>query len=135
MNLAPFFFASPLIQIHIIFALLAFFLGGYQLYAKKGGDKHRLRGRVWVLFLAGTALTSFFIRPGGSFAMPFMPFFSYIHLLSLLTLISLFFAIKAAREGKIRFHKIMMLNLYFMALVLTGFFTLAPGRIMHRIFF
>ena len=61
--------------------------------------------------------------------------FSPIHLLSFLTLITLWFAVKAARTGNIKRHEKIMKMLFFLALILTGLFTLVPGRVMHTVFF
>jgi uncharacterized membrane protein len=38
-----------------------------------------------------------------------------------------------ARAGKIRAHRRAMILLFWLALVLTGLFTFAPGRIMHQV--
>ena len=54
--------------------------------------------------------------------------FSPIHLLSALTLASLWYAIRAARRGDIKWHRQTMV-----ALILTGFFTFWPGRVMYQV--
>ena len=54
-----------------------------------------------------------------------------IHLLSVLTLASLWHAIRAARRGDIKWHRQTMVALFWMALILTGFFTFWPGRVMY----
>ena len=59
--------------------------------------------------------------------------FSPIHLLSAITLVSLWHAIRAARRGDIRRHRKTMVALFWMALILTGFFTFWPGRVMHQV--
>lgn len=59
--------------------------------------------------------------------------FSPIHLLSLWTLGSLVFAVTMARRGNLRAHRRTMQSLFFLALVVTGLFTLVPGRVMHTI--
>ena len=61
--------------------------------------------------------------------------YSPIHLLSLWTLISLGLAIYFAKAGKIKRHQQIMIALYGFGLILTGFFTLMPGRVMHHIIF
>ena len=59
--------------------------------------------------------------------------YSPIHLLSLLTIFILGLAIYYVRIGNIKRHKQTMTALYFFALIVAGFFTLMPGRIMHQI--
>ena len=61
--------------------------------------------------------------------------YSPIHLLSLWTIFSLGLAIYFVRVGNIKRHKQVMIALYGFALILTGFFTLMPGRVMHQIVF
>jgi uncharacterized membrane protein len=61
--------------------------------------------------------------------------FSPIHLLSIWTLFSLVMAVYHARQGNIRQHKIWMVLLYILALLVTGVFTLWPGRVMHGVLF
>lgn len=115
---------------HAMFALTALGLGFLQLVMPKGTRLHRLIGYVWALLMAGTAITALFIheiRVWGAF--------SPIHLLIPVTLISLWLAISAARQGNIERHRKIMLLLFFLALVVTGFFTLLPGRVMYAVFF
>ena len=61
--------------------------------------------------------------------------FSAIHLLSLLVLGTLAYSILAARRGNVRAHRNAMVQLYVLALLLTGAFTLIPGRTMHAVMF
>lgn len=60
--------------------------------------------------------------------------FSPIHVLIPVVLISLWLGVHAARQGNIRRHRNIMRMLFFLALLLTGFFTLLPGRVMYRVF-
>ena len=116
------------IPLHAIMAMIAIILGGIQLSMKKGGAIHKLLGRIWVGLMLIVAITSFFIheiRLWGAY--------SPIHLLSLWTIFILGVGIYYARVGNIKRHKQVMITLYFFALILTGFFTLMPGRVMHQI--
>jgi uncharacterized membrane protein len=61
--------------------------------------------------------------------------FSAIHLLSIVVLFYLFSGIRAARRGEISKHKHQMSQLYLLALLITGAFTLLPGRTMHAVMF
>jgi uncharacterized membrane protein len=61
--------------------------------------------------------------------------FSPIHVLSLWTLFSLAYATHLARRGRIKQHRSWMIALYGLALIVTGVFTLWPGRVMHDLLF
>ena len=60
---------------------------------------------------------------------------SPIHLLSLITLVMLWRAMRAARAGRTVAHGRAMTTLFALALIVTGFFTLWPGRTMHAVIF
>ena len=111
-------------------ALAALGLGAAQLLSPKGTTLHRALGYLWVTLMAGVALSSFFIHE-----IRLVGLFSPIHLLSIFTLFSLGWAIYAARQGDVVRHRIIMLSLFFFALVVTGAFTLLPGRIMNAVLF
>lgn len=115
---------------HAIMASIAFALGALQLALPKGTTLHRINGYVWVVLMIGVALSSVFIH-----TIKLVGPFSPIHLLVPVVFVSLWFSIKAARQGDIKRHKRIMLYLYFLALVLTGAFTLLPGRVMHNVVF
>ena len=130
MNWAALTGAPPVIQAHAYAAFAAIALGGVQLALPKGTARHRVLGFSWaalMLFLAGSSLFIHTIRTLG----PFSP----IHGLSLFTLVMVPLAVLAARRGDIGAHRRAMLSLYALALIVTGFFTLWPGRIMHRVVF
>lgn len=122
--------AAQPIPLHAVAAFLAALLGGVQLWRHKGGTGHRWLGRLWVLLMAMVAGSSFFISEIQVWGR-----FSPIHLLSVFTLAVLVFAVHAARNGKIDRHQRAMRYLFFLALILTGGFTLLPGRIMHQVLF
>lgn len=110
--------------------MAAFVLGLVQLLGRKGTGLHRALGWAWVVGMALTALTSFWIHTICTFNS-----FSLIHLLSLYTLISLPVAVRHARQHHVSEHRKVMLSLFFFALVVAGFFTLWPNRIMHDVVF
>ena len=116
------------IPLHAIMAMIAIILGGIQLSMKKGGAIHKFLGRIWVGLMLIVAITSFFIHKTKMWGD-----YSPIHLLSLWTIFSLGLGIYFVRVGNIKRHKQVMIGLYFFALILTGFFTLMPGRVMHQI--
>ena len=130
MNLDAFANAPWIIQVHIVVALAAIALGAIQFARPKGTAPHRLLGRVWVAAMAVLAFSGFFIheiRLWGAY--------SPIHLLSAATLALLVLAVWTARSGRIERHRRMMKGLYIYALLVTGAFTLWPGRLMHQIVF
>ena len=116
------------IPLHAIMAMIAIILGGIQLSMKKGGAIHKFLGRIWVGIMMIVAITSFFIHE-----IKLWGAYSPIHLLSLWTIFILGVGIYYARVGNIKRHKQVMIATYFFALVLTGFFTLMPRRVMHQI--
>lgn len=130
MSLAPLWGSGWITVLHALTALFAVVLGGIQLATRKGTTRHRYSGRLWVGIMALVALSSFGIN---EFRM--LGPFSVIHLLSLLVLYSLWQSIRAVRNGDIALHRKIMVQLYVLALVLTGAFTMFPGRVFYRVFF
>ena len=118
------------IPLHAIVAMIAIILGGFQLIVKKGGILHRILGRVWLGLMLIVAFSSFFIHK-----IELWGAYSPIHLLSLWTIFSVGLAVYYVRVGNIRRHKQVMIAFYWLALILTGFFTLLPGRVMHQVLF
>lgn len=118
------------IPLHAIAAMVAICLGGVQLSLKKGGVVHKSLGYMWVGLMLLVALSSFFIHE-----IKLWGAYSPIHLLSFWTIISLGMAIYFVRVGNIKRHKQIMIALYVFALILTGLFTLMPGRVMYQIAF
>jgi len=130
MNWQPLFDAGPVVYGHAFAAFAAISVGALQLLLPKGTTLHRGIGYLWVALISGVALSSFFIHDLRMFGP-----FSLIHLVSAFTLYSVFTTVSAARRGYIAEHKRGMVQLYALAMVLTGAFTLLPGRIMHSVIF
>ena len=130
MHLSALTTASPVIQAHAYAAFAAIGLGAAQLAAPKGTAPHRLVGWIWAALMLAVVLTSFFIHTIRTIG-PFSP----IHFLSLFTLITVPLAVFAARRGRAAQHRTAMILIYALALIVTGFFTLWPGRIMHEVVF
>jgi uncharacterized membrane protein len=122
--------ASPIIQAHAYAAFAAIGLGAVQFALPKGTSAHRTLGRSFVALMLAVAGSSMFIHTIRTFGP-----FSAIHLLSIFTLGVVPLAVLAARRGRIGDHARAMRLIYGLALILTGFFTLWPGRIMHRVVF
>ena len=121
--------AKP-IPSHAIAAMLAVILGAIQFMREKGTSGHKALGWAWMLLMLYVSVSSFFISE-----IQLWGAFSPIHLLSIWTLFSLVMAVYHARQGNIRQHKIWMVLLYILALLVTGVFTLWPGRVMHGVLF
>lgn len=95
------------IPAHAAVATIALTLGAYNLLRKRKGDRsHRVVGRVWVITMYATIISSFFIRelrPGQ---------FSWIHGLSVFTFITLTIALWAAMTGRVSTHRNFMTGSY-----------------------
>ena len=124
--------SPPAIQIHVAAALTALAIGIVLLIGVKGNRLHRTLGWTWVMAMATTAVSSFFIHrlnPGGPGG------FSLIHLLSGWTVIALPMAVHAARRHRIADHRRAMTGMFVGGLIVAGAFTFLPGRLMWAIFF
>jgi len=130
MSFAPLWAEASPIPLHAILAMIAVLLGIAQMAAPKGTMLHKITGRLWVGAMAIVAISSFFI-----YELRMLGPLSPIHILSVLTLYSLFVAVRAARQGNIAQHRMIMRYLFWLGLVITGWFTLLPGRTMYAVFF
>ena len=100
MNLDALFTAPQPIPFHVLSAAGAIGLGAAQLGMRKGGNVHRLMGRLWLVLMA---------------------------------LVAIGLTVYFARCGNIKRHRQSATVFYWLALTLTGFFTLLPGRIMFEV--
>lgn len=126
----PLLDTTPVILWHTVAALVALVLGAVQFALPKGSILHRGLGWAWVLLMVAVAGTSFFIH-----TLPVWGIWSPIHLLSLLVLATVPLAVVHARQHRVAAHRKAMTQLYLLALVGAGLFTLWPGRIMHQVLF
>lgn len=123
---------SWVIPVHAAAATVSLLLGAYNLRHRPKGDRtHRRVGRVWMIAMYFTVLSSFLIRelrPGH---------FSWIHGLSVFTFATLTVGLWAARAGRVRLHRQFITGSY---LGLVGAFMGAvvvpvrhiPQWILHR---
>lgn len=118
------------IPFHAYTAFLAIIIGGIQLTLPKGTKVHKYIGYSWIILILMVSISSFWIH-----TIKTISIFSPIHLLSVYTIFSVFHAINSARRGDIKRHKQTMQLIYVLALIITGFFTLLPGRTMNAVFF
>ena len=130
MTLVPLLDAPLTIQLHAAAAAGALALSAHQLLGPKGGPAHRVLGALRAALMMGVAVSSFWIGTIRQFGA-----FSLLHLLSLLTIVMVPAALWAAHRHDAVRHRRIMLNLFWMALVGAGAFTLAPGRVMHAAVF
>jgi len=130
MNTAVLFQAVPPIPAHALAAALAIPVGVAQFLMPKGTSLHRLVGYFWVALMVFVAASGFFIHEIRLWGL-----FSPIHLLSVMTLYFLWKSVAYARNGQIEKHLVMMVATYILALIITGGFTLLPGRVMHEVMF
>ena len=131
MNFSALTFASPAIITHLLFAILAFGLGGLQLVSTKGTRTHRWLGYLWVLAMVVICVTSFSIKE----VMPIGMFGGYspIHLLSIFVLVQLARGIYFAKKRDIKRHRQCMLYTYIGGLLIAGIFTFMPGRLLFKV--
>lgn len=118
------------IPLHAYIAFLAIIIGGIQLTLPKGTKVHKYIGYCWIILILIVSISSFWIH-----TIKTISIFSPIHLLSVYTIFSVFHAIHLARRGDIKRHQQTMKLIYVLALIITGFFTLLPGRAMNAVFF
>lgn len=113
----------PTIIVHATAASAALVLGMVLLARRKGSPSHRALGWLWVLLMTLVATTSFLI---------YREQWSWIHALSVWSLISIVYGVRMARNRQVKAHRYTMIALFAGALVITGLFTLLPGRLIGR---
>lgn len=119
--------------IHLVAALVSVALGAWQLVAPRIGLRHRGVGYAWVIAMAVTAISSFWLK--GRLGSAWLGGFSFIHGLSLFTLVSLTVAVTLARQGKIVAHRRWM-RATFGSLVVAGLLAaVSPGRTLNTLLF
>lgn len=129
MNIEPLLDAPLAVQIHVATVVPAALLGPFIFLSRKGTPRHKLMGRVWLLLMVATAVSSFFIH-----TIRIWGAFSPIHILSLVVIVSSGLAIHYARSGNIRAHKSTLISIYIAGIFGAGTFTFWPGRLMNKIF-
>ena len=130
MNWQPLWNDGFVISAHALVALVAMGAGAVQIAAPKGTTSHRALGDFWVAAMSLVAVSSFWIHE-----FRWVGPFSIIHVLSILVLATLVYSVRAIRQGRTIAHRNAMIQLYALALLLTGAFTLIPGRTMHAVLF
>ena len=118
---------SPVIAVHIVFALGALVLGPFALFARKGSRLHRAAGYMWVTLMVGAAASSAFIR---DFRLPNIAGYTPIHLLTVLTFAGIAGGVWYIVRRNVGAHRRIMTRLYFGACVGAGLFALLPQRLL-----
>ena len=117
---------TPIIVVHATCAAAALVLGATVLARRKGTSSHRAFGWLWVMLMATVATVSFWI---------YRERWSWIHGLSIWTLIALTYGVHQARHHRLKSHRATMISLFVGALLITGLFTLLPGRLIGQALF
>lgn len=121
--------AGPAVVIHTIVAFGALGLGIAMFLRKKGTASHKIIGRVFVLFMAITALSSLFITGLNG------EHWSWIHLFVPLTFYAIWELFHYIRKGDIQKHEKAVKGLFFGALLIPGIIAMMPGRSLWYVIF
>lgn len=130
MSLEPLLSQGFVVASHAFAAIAALILGAVQLAAAKGTLPHRTLGYVWAGLMLYVAIGSFWIHE-----LRLWGRWSPIHILSVVVVVTVPLGVWRAHTHRVTAHKRNMITLYTLALVVTGLFTLWPGRVMHRVLF
>ena len=129
-------FESIVIFLHAVCAFVSFLLGTYVLLNPKGTPRHMQIGRIYLGLMVFVSLSALLIREIDDNS------YSVIHILIPVTLALLAISIISVRKFRITRdskllmrHKMTMIFTYVGGLLIAGAFTLAPGRILHRLIF
>jgi uncharacterized membrane protein len=109
---------------HLATVLVALVLTPWMLLRPRGTPTHRLLGKAWVTAMVATAALSLFVKvinPGH---------FSVIHLLSIVVLAMAPRVWLTARAHQVARHRATVRGLATGALLIAGFFTLPPFRLL-----
>ena len=128
-DLSPLLRSETAVQIHVAAAVTTLLVGTVLMFAPKGFRLHRTLGWTWVVAMAVTAGSSFFIT------MIFETHFSPIHALSAWTMIGLPMGIAAIRRRDVAKHRKEMTGMFVGAMIVAGLFSMLPGRLMWEVFF
>ncbi|RED17141.1 DUF2306 domain-containing protein [Parasphingopyxis lamellibrachiae] len=113
---------SLAVVIHLATVVPAVPLGGYVLLRRKGDSLHRILGRVWVVLMLVTAISSFWLS------------LSFIHIFSVLVLVSVPLSLWRISKGDVVGHRRSMEGMY-IGLVVAGAFAFIPGRLLGTLLF
>lgn len=124
---------TQLLYIHLATVIPCFLLGTFLLLVKKGTNRHKQLGRIYMFLMMITASITLFMP--AQVGPQLLNHFGWIHSFSILTLYTVPTAYLAIRNGNVKVHKRKMILLYFGAIIIAGGFTFFPGRFLHELFF
>ena len=119
-----------IVYIHLGAVIPACMIGTYLLLTRKGSPKHKALGKIYMLLMLLTAISSLFLP--AHVGPVFLNHFGFIHLLSIVTIYTVPMAYKAAKSGNIKRHKNAMISLYLGGILLAGGISFMPGKLLNR---
>ena len=120
---------QQLAYLHLATIVPAFLIGTFLLSRRKGTPIHKTFGRIYLLLMIATGLTTLFMP--AQVGPRFLGHFGFIHAFSLFALYSAPAAYLAARRGNIKAHRGNMIGLYVGGILIAGAFAFSPGRMLH----
>lgn len=123
---------NPFLIIHLLTVIPSLFIGFIVLYVPKGGDTHRVLGRIYVICMLITCISSFFIKSSDGLIRLF-DFFGILHLLCIVIIALVIRAIWAIQRGRIARHKKYMICSYVLLVIASLFANLTPNRLMYKV--
>ena len=118
-----------LAYLHLATIVPAFAIGTYLLLNRKGTDLHRLLGKIYMVLMLFTAISTLFMS--AEVGPTLFGHLGFIHLFSALVLYEVPIAYIAVRNGNIKKHKSSMIGLYIGGILIAGSFTFMPGRLLN----
>lgn len=114
---------SPLLTFHLI-TIAPVLVTGPFIINSKGKGSHKVLGRIWVLLMVTSCLSTFGIKYNGQF--------SWLHGLSAFTLYSVVSAVVAIKRADLKKHKRAMTGAYLGALIAFVWAVAGNGRLLNR---
>ena len=111
---------------HLATVLIALVLTPVMLLRPRGDARHRTLGKVWVAAMFLTAAESFLVRHGTP------PRFSFIHIISAYVVLAAPLIWWTAATHRIASHRRQVRGMVTGALLIAGFFTLPPFRLLGQ---
>lgn len=121
-------FQNVMITFHVATVVPCVPLGLFLLLAPKGTPMHKQLGKLWVVLMVVTALSTLFLRPGMEL--------SWIHIFVPVTLRAAYLIVAKAKRGDMKGHRKEIVSLYLGALMIPGIWAFAiEGRLMNVMLF
>lgn len=114
---------SPLLVFHLVTIFPVLILGPFIL-SSQGKGSHKFLGRIWVVLMVLSCLSTFGIKYNGEY--------SWLHGLSLFTLYSVVSAFMAIRKADLKKHKRAMTGAYTGALIAFIWAMGGNGRLLNN---